>query len=139
MQSFSSNLPVNLDWPASCQCGHDKSWPQLLEKHATVLKAPSLRELAPPQAVAEGVDYAIVLQQPPRQFGLTRFLPMRTRQVVSLQNQPKVIPMKTSKLLSVVLSVLTALVVLTGSIAVPLLCRPFYYAHIGPLAWRSTT
>ena len=41
--------------------------------------------------------------------------------------------MKTSKLLSVVLSVLTALVVLTGSIAVPLLCRPFYYAHIGPL------
>ena len=41
--------------------------------------------------------------------------------------------MKTSKLLSVVLSVLTALVVLTGSIAVPLLCRPFYYAHIGPM------
>ena len=30
--------------------------------------------------------------------------------------------MKTSKLLSIVLSVLTALVVLTGSIAVPLLC-----------------
>ena len=41
--------------------------------------------------------------------------------------------MKTSKLLSVVLSVLTALVVLTGSVAVPLLCRPFYYAHIGPM------
>ena len=41
--------------------------------------------------------------------------------------------MKTSKSLSVLLSVLTALVVLTGSIAVPLLCRPFYYAHIGPL------
>ena len=41
--------------------------------------------------------------------------------------------MKTSKLLSIVLSVLTALVVLTGSIAVPLLCRPFYYAHIGPM------
>ena len=41
--------------------------------------------------------------------------------------------MKTSKLLSVVLSVLIALVVLTGSIAVPLLCRPFYYAHIGPM------
>ena len=41
--------------------------------------------------------------------------------------------MKTSKLLSVVLSLLIALVVLTGSIAVPLLCRPFYYAHIGPL------
>lgn len=41
--------------------------------------------------------------------------------------------MKTSKLLSVVLSILTALLVLTGSIAVPLLCRPFYYAHIGPM------
>ena len=41
--------------------------------------------------------------------------------------------MKTSKILSVLLSVLTALVVLTGSIAVPLLCRSFYYAHIGPM------
>lgn len=41
--------------------------------------------------------------------------------------------MKTSKLLSVLLSVLIALVVLTGSVAVPLLCRSFYYAHIGPL------
>lgn len=41
--------------------------------------------------------------------------------------------MKTSKLLSVVLFVLIALVVLTGSIAVPLLCRSFYYAHIGPM------
>ena len=41
--------------------------------------------------------------------------------------------MKTSRLLSLVLSVLIALVVLTGSIAVPLLCRSFYYAHIGPL------
>ena len=41
--------------------------------------------------------------------------------------------MKTSKPLSVVLSVSIALVVLTGSIAVPLLCRSFYYAHIGPM------
>lgn len=41
--------------------------------------------------------------------------------------------MKTSKPLSVILSVLIALAVLTGSIATPLLCRPFYYAHIGPL------
>ena len=41
--------------------------------------------------------------------------------------------MKTSKLLSVLLSVLIALAVLTGSIAVPLLCRSFYYAHIGPM------
>ena len=45
--------------------------------------------------------------------------------------------MKTSKLLSIVLSVLTALVVLTGSIAVPLLCRPFYYAHIGPMGLEA--
>ena len=43
------------------------------------------------------------------------------------------IPLKTSKPLSVVLSVLLALVVLSGSIAVPLLCRSFYYAHIGPM------
>ena len=41
--------------------------------------------------------------------------------------------MKTSKPMSMLLSVLIALVVLTGSIAVPLLCRPFYYAHIGPM------
>lgn len=41
--------------------------------------------------------------------------------------------MKTSKLLSVLLSILIALAVLTGSVAVPLLCRPFYYAHIGPM------
>lgn len=41
--------------------------------------------------------------------------------------------MKTSKVLSVLLSVLIALVVLAGSIAVPLLCRSFYYAHIGPM------
>ena len=39
--------------------------------------------------------------------------------------------MKESKPLTVLFSVLTALLVLTGSIAVPLLCRPFYYAHIG--------
>ena len=41
--------------------------------------------------------------------------------------------MKTRKLLSLLLSVLIALVVLTGSIAMPLLCRSFYYAHIGPM------
>ena len=41
--------------------------------------------------------------------------------------------MKTSRLLSAALSVLTALAVLTGSVAVPLLCRSFYYAHIGPM------
>jgi len=41
--------------------------------------------------------------------------------------------LKTSKFISIALSVCIALVVLTGSIAVPLLCRPFYYAHIGPM------
>ena len=38
-----------------------------------------------------------------------------------------------SRLLSIFRSVCTALCVLTGSIAVPLLLRPFYYLHIGPL------
>ncbi len=41
--------------------------------------------------------------------------------------------MKTSKLLTVVLAVVLALVLLTAAIAVPILCRPFYYAHIGPM------
>ena len=38
-----------------------------------------------------------------------------------------------SKVLSLLQSVATALCVLTGSIAVPLLVRPFYHLHIGPL------
>jgi len=41
--------------------------------------------------------------------------------------------MKTSKPLAVLLSILTALTVVTGSVAVPLLCRPFYHAHIESL------
>lgn len=41
--------------------------------------------------------------------------------------------MKTSKNLTVVLAALTAVVLLTTAIAVPILCRPFYYAHITPL------
>ena len=41
--------------------------------------------------------------------------------------------MKTSKLLTVVLAILTAAVLLTAAISAPILCRPFYYAHIGPL------
>ena len=41
--------------------------------------------------------------------------------------------MKTSKLLTITLTILTAVVLLTSAIAVPILCRPFYYAHIGPL------
>lgn len=47
--------------------------------------------------------------------------------------------MKTSKPLSVVLSVLTALLVLSGAVAAPLLCRPFYYAHIGPMGLPAYT
>ena len=41
--------------------------------------------------------------------------------------------MKQSKLLSLLLAVVSALILLTGSIAAPILCRPFYYAHIGPM------
>lgn len=40
---------------------------------------------------------------------------------------------KQSKLLSVFLAVATACLVLSASIAAPILCRPFYYAQIGPL------
>lgn len=47
--------------------------------------------------------------------------------------------MRQSKSLSVLLSCLTALFVLTGSIALPIVLRPFYYAHIGPLALEETT
>lgn len=42
-------------------------------------------------------------------------------------------PIKTSKSLALVLALLSALAVLSGSVAVPLLCRPFYYAHIQAL------
>ena len=41
--------------------------------------------------------------------------------------------MRISKFLTVLLAVLTAVALLTAAIAVPILCRPFYYAHIGPL------
>ncbi len=41
--------------------------------------------------------------------------------------------MKPNRPLTAALAVLTALVLLSGSIAAPILCRPFYYAHIGPL------
>ena len=43
---------------------------------------------------------------------------------------------KESKLLSVMTAVLTALAVVAGAIAVPILYRPFYYAHITPLQMR---
>ncbi len=38
--------------------------------------------------------------------------------------------MKTSKLLALLTALSAALLVLSGSIAVPILCRPFYYAHV---------
>ena len=41
--------------------------------------------------------------------------------------------MRTSKALSVFLSVMTVILIITGAVAVPLLCRPFYYAHIEAL------
>ena len=47
--------------------------------------------------------------------------------------------MKYSRLLSVITALLTALAVLSGAIAVPLLCRPFYYAHIGPMGLEELT
>ena len=37
------------------------------------------------------------------------------------------------KLLAAAQAVLIALVILSGAIAVPILCRPFYYLHIAPL------
>ena len=37
------------------------------------------------------------------------------------------------KLLTVAKAVLIALVILSGAIALPILCRPFYWWHIGPL------
>ena len=41
--------------------------------------------------------------------------------------------MKRSRLLSALLAAAIALALLTGSIALPIVCRPFYYAHIGAL------
>ena len=47
--------------------------------------------------------------------------------------------MKTSKLLALFTALAIALLVLSGSIAVPILCRPFYYAQIGPLELEGYT
>lgn len=41
--------------------------------------------------------------------------------------------MRKEKYLAVARAVLTALVILTGSIALPILLRPFYYLHIAPM------
>ena len=40
--------------------------------------------------------------------------------------------MKSSKLLCILSALATALLVLSASVAAPILCRPFYYAHITP-------
>ena len=47
--------------------------------------------------------------------------------------------MKPSKLLAFFTGVFTALLVLSASIAVPLLCRPFYYAHIEAMGLPELT
>ena len=47
--------------------------------------------------------------------------------------------MKTSKPLCALTAALTALTLLTAAIAAPILCRPFYYAHIGPLELEERT
>lgn len=47
--------------------------------------------------------------------------------------------MKQNKLLSFILAVATALTVLSGSIAAPILFRPFYYAHIDALSLETHT
>lgn len=47
--------------------------------------------------------------------------------------------MKPSKLLTVLLAVVLALLLLTAAIAVPILCRPFYYAHIGAMGLPAYT
>lgn len=47
--------------------------------------------------------------------------------------------MRQSKLLAVVLAMTTAVFILSASIAVPILLRPVYYAHIEPLKLEETT
>jgi len=47
--------------------------------------------------------------------------------------------MRQSKPLSVILSAVTAMFLLTFSIAAPIVLRPFYYMHIGPLGLEQST
>lgn len=47
--------------------------------------------------------------------------------------------MKTSKPFAGLIAVTLALTLLSGAIAAPILCRPFYYAHIGPLGLAEKT
>ena len=48
-------------------------------------------------------------------------------------------PVKESRLLTVALAVVMAALLLSASIATPILCRPFYYAHIDALRFTETT
>lgn len=48
-------------------------------------------------------------------------------------------PRKPSKLLAVLLALTTAAALLAGTIAVPILYRPFYYLQIGPLELEART
>ena len=41
--------------------------------------------------------------------------------------------MKPNRALALLLAILTALALFTGSVALPILCRPFYHAHIAPM------
>ena len=47
--------------------------------------------------------------------------------------------MKTNKLYTLLMTLLTALTLLSASIALPILCRSFYYLHIGPLELEEKT
>lgn len=47
--------------------------------------------------------------------------------------------MKQSKLLTAILAIVIAVFLLAAAIAAPILCRPFYYAHIGPLELEQRT
>ena len=47
--------------------------------------------------------------------------------------------MKPSNLLCALIAVLTALTLLAAAVAAPILCRPFYYAHIGPMKLEERT
>ena len=48
-------------------------------------------------------------------------------------------PMKMNKLLSAIMSIAVSLALLTGSIAVPILIRPFYYAQINRLGLENAS
>lgn len=44
-----------------------------------------------------------------------------------------------NKLPAIVMSIAVALAILTGSIAVPIIIRPFYYAQIDPLGLEQSS